>query len=271
MGIIHAIIMGLIQGLTEFLPISSSGHLYLASEFMGIKDPGAGFTAVIQMGTLVAVFIYFWQDIANITQGWFRGLFNGERQSEEWKLGTGILAGTVPIVILGLAFEDQIDTTLRTPWVIIAALAFFAIVLGLAEKFSKPYRKLDSFNVADGIVIGIWQAMALVPGSSRSGCTITGGLFSRFERATAARISFLLSIPSILGSGIYKLITEREQLLVGGLTETIIATLVAFISGYAAIAFLMNFLRSNSTWVFVIYRLILAAALALLVLTVGFS
>lgn len=268
MGILEAIILGLVQGLTEFLPISSSGHVFVTSELLKIKDPGAGFTAVIQIGTLLAVFIYFWKDIVRIFTGWLKGLTDKEaRASIDSKLGWGILAGTIPIVILGLFFEDQIDSTLRSPWVVIGALTFFGLLMGVAEMVGKRERTIEEFTVKDGVLMGLWQCLALIPGSSRSGCTITGGLFGKFDRTTSARVSFLLSVPSVLGSGVYKLLKEKDTLLGAGVSTTVVATVVSFVSGYLAIAFLMKFLQTRSTWVFVIYRVILAAVLAGMILT----
>jgi len=265
--LIQAIILGLVQGLTEFLPISSSGHLFLVPEVMGWKDAGAGFTAVIQIGTLLAVLLYFRKDLSQTLSVWIRSFSDQElRRQSEARLAWAIVLGTIPIIVAGLAFQDAIETTFRNPFVVAGALIFFALVLALAERVGKQTRTAEDFQPKDGLIMGLWQALALVPGSSRSGCTITGGLFSNFDRAAAARASFLLSIPAITLSGVYKLIQERDVLLADGATTTIVATLVAFLSGYWAIAFLMKFLQTRSTMVFVIYRLVLGAIIIALAL-----
>lgn len=266
MDLIQAVILGIIQGLTEFLPISSSGHLLLVPAVAGWKDAGAGFTAVIQIGTLLAVLIYFARDLQRTFAGWLRSLTNKElRGTAESKLGWGIVVGTIPIVVAGKAFENQIDGPLRHPLVVASMLIGMALVLWVAERVGRQDRSLEAFSVRDGLVMGLWQAVALIPGSSRSGSTITGGLFLGLERAAAARASFLLSVPAILLSGVYKLIQEREQLLGDGLAPTLVASVAAFISGYAAIAFLMKFLQTRSTLVFVIYRIILGAVILALI------
>ncbi len=255
---VQAVVMGLIQGLTEFLPISSSGHLFLVPELMRWNDPGAGFTAVIQLGTIVAVFIYFWSDLVRTFMGWARSLVDRElRGSPEARTGWAIAVGTVLIAVVGLLLERWIDTTFRSLWVVAGTLIGFGLLMGLAERVAKQTRGMDSVTVRDGAVIGVWQCLALIPGSSRSGCTITGGLFLGLDRASAARFSFLLSIPAITLSGLYKLYKERGDLLSGGWGPTLVATVVAFVSGYAAIAFLMKFLQTRTTAVFVVYRVVL--------------
>lgn len=272
MDLIQAIILGLIQGLTEFLPISSSGHLYLVPEVMGWKDAGTGFTAVIQIGTLLAVLIYFRQDLAKTLSIWFKSFGDKElRKTPEAKLAWGIVVGTIPIVVAGLAFQDFIESSARSPFIVAGTLIFFAILLAIAEKVGSQKRTQEDFKVKDGLVMGLWQALAVIPGSSRSGCTITGGLFSQFDRAAAARASFLLSIPAVTLSGIYKLVQERQTLLTDGAATTITATVVAFISGYWAIAFLMKFLQTKSTMVFVVYRVILGGVILALAFSGYFS
>lgn len=257
----QALVLGIVQGLTEFLPISSSGHLFLTTEVLGWPDPSAGFTAVIQIGTVAAVLIYFWNDLLATARSWFASL---KGRGEPWRarLGWAILVGTIPIVILGLALEKMIDRDFRHALVVASTLIILALVLAWAEKAGRRTRKLQDVTIKDGLWVGLWQAVALVPGSSRSGCTITGGLFLGFERATAARLSFLLSVPSVLGSGLYKLVKDADQL---GSTShgslgwgpTILATLTAFATGYMAIAFLMKFLQTRSTHVFIWYRIVL--------------
>lgn len=265
----QAVILGLVQGLTEFLPVSSSGHVLLASELLlGGEDVGSGFSAVIQIGTLLAVLIFFWGDLTRILGAWGRSLVSKEgRGSQDVRIAWGIAAGTVPIVLVAKLLEEQIDTVLRSPWVVVGALAVFGLLMGAAEHFGRQTKTLDDFQIRDGVMMGLWQCLALVPGSSRSGSTITGGLLLGFERATAARISFLMMVPAVGLSGVYKLVTERDELLGAGLMPTVVATVVSFLSGYAAIAFLMKFLQSHTTWVFVVYRVLVALVIAGLLLS----
>lgn len=262
----QAALYGLLQGLTEFLPISSSGHLFLLPTLFGWRDPGSGFTAVIQLGTIAAVLLYFWRDLLKTAREWMQSLTGGDRQALGARVGWAILYGSVPIVIAGLLLEKHIDATFRTAWVVGSTLIFFGLLMGVAEKVGKRSRSFEQVTLKDGLWMGLWQCLALIPGSSRSGSTITGGLFGGLERAAAARLSFLLSVPAVLGSGVYKLYKERAELLGAGLTPTLVATLVAFVSGWFAIDFLMKFLRERSTWVFVWYRV----ALGILVLGLAF-
>jgi len=260
-GILEAIVLGLVQGLTEFLPISSSGHLYLVPALFGWDDAGAGFTAVIQLGTMLAVFIYFWKDIVSTCKGWFEGIKDNESRGQEWQLGWGIFWGSIPIAIIGLTLEREIDTTFRNPYLVAATLAGLGLLLGFSDWKGRKNRTLQDFRARDGVIMGLWQCLALLPGSSRSGSTITGGLFGGFDRATAARVSFLLSIPSVTASGLYKLYKGRSELFGEGLMPTVVATAVSFLVGWWAIAFLMKFLASKNTTVFVVYRVVLAAVI----------
>lgn len=268
MELIQAIVLGLIQGLTEFLPISSSGHLFLVPTIMGWQDAGAGFTAVIQLGTILAVLIYFRKDLAKIFSVWFKSFSDKSlRDAPEVRLAWGVAVGTVPIVVLGKLLEKTIDSDFRSATVVACTLILFALLLWVAERVAKQDRDIEKITVLDGLKMGLWQCLALVPGSSRSGCTITGGLFAGFDRTTAARLSFLLSIPAIVLSGLYKLFQERAHLLGQDTVPTLVATAVAFVSGYWAIAFLMKFLQSRTTLVFIVYRL----ALGLIILGLLFS
>lgn len=265
MGLIEAIVLGLVQGLTEFLPVSSSGHVLLASEAFG-HDPGAGFTAVIQLGTLLAVLIYFWRDLGRAIGAWAKSLFDKEvRKSNDARLGWAVFYGTIPVIVIGLLLEDKIDTAFRSPLLVAIMLIAVAVVMWIAEIVSKRQRTLESVATKDGWIVGLWQALALVPGSSRSGSTIAGAMFLGMDRPTAARFSFLLSVPSVLASGAYKLFKERDVLLHEGAMPTVVATLVAFVSGYAAIAFLIAFLQKRSTGVFIGYRIVLGAVIIALV------
>ncbi len=266
MSAIEAIVLGLVQGLTEFLPISSSGHLRVVPALLGWEDPGAAFTAVIQLGTMAAVLFYFRRDLVQIARAFFHELRVPWRQrSHEAKLGWFIALGTIPIAIFGFAFSDQIESGARDLYLIGSALILFSFVMLLAEHVGRHTRELTELNGRDGLFIGFAQALALIPGVSRSGSTISAGLFCGFDRAAAARYSFLLSVPAVVLSGLFEL---RE---IGGegdnasVAATIIATVVAFLSGYAAIAWLLRYLANHTLDIFVAYRIplgILVIALA---------
>lgn len=262
MGIVEAIILGIIQGASEFLPISSTGHLRIIPSLLGWQDPGAGFTAVIQLGTLAAVLLYFRKDLLNIFTKWAGSIANKElRKESEAKIGWGIFFGTLPIMVLGYLLQDFIEGSLRSLYVVATMLIFMGLLMLVAEKATKATRKFDDVTLKDGLIVGLWQAVALIPGASRSGSTITGALFSKLDRETAARFSFLLSVPSIFAAGIYSLYKHRADILSSGLTATLIATVVSFAVGYASIAFLMSFLQKRGTTPFVAYRVILGLVL----------
>ena len=271
MDILHAVIFGIIQGLTEFLPISSTGHLRIIPALLGWGDPGAAFTAVIQFGTLVAVLFYFRKDIASIVTAVIKGIVTREFfHNRDAQMGWMIAAGTVPIVFFGLLLKHQIETTFRSLYIISASLIILAVVLMVAEAVTKrrsmrgeKLKSLDDLTWKDVMIVGLWQCVALIPGSSRSGTTITGGLFTGMNRETAARFSFLLSLPSVLAAGVLELAKEREHLFSQeiGIVNVLAATLVSGIVGYASIAFLLNYLKNHSTYLFIIYRIIVGAAL----------
>ena len=266
MDLIQALVLGLVQGLTEFLPISSSGHVLLVPLAFGWEDPGAGFTAVIQLGTVLAVLIYFWRDLVNTLRGWAMSFKDPAfRGTPEARLGWAVAIGTVPVVVIGLLLEDQIDTTFRSALVVAIMLIGIAVLMGIAELVGSRKRELSDVQTRDGVYVGLCQALALVPGASRSGSTIMGALFLGFDRAAAARFSFLLSVPSVLGSGLYKLFNDREELFSSGALPTVVATIAAFVSGYAAIAFLIAFLKRRSTLVFILYRLALGGLILVLI------
>lgn len=275
MNIFQAIVLGVVQGLTEFLPISSSAHLRIVPALFGWGDPGAAFTAIIQIGTLLAVMIYFARDIATITGAVVAGLFKGKPfETPEARTGWMIAAGTVPIVLFGLLFKHQIETVLRSLYIISASMILLAIVLAVAEwhtrsRFDRglPGKTIHEVGWKEAIFIGFAQAMALIPGSSRSGVTITGGLFMNLDRETAARFSFLLSLPSVFAAGIFELYKTRSEIMASSesLTAIVVATLFAGIVGYLSIAFLLNYLRHHTTKLFIVYRLVVGAGLLLLV------
>ncbi|HTM53897.1 MAG TPA: undecaprenyl-diphosphate phosphatase [Pirellulales bacterium] len=268
---LQAVILGLVQGLTEFLPISSTAHLRIVPALLGWNDPGPAFSAVIQLGTLVAVLGYFRNDIVQIASAWLRGILSWRPlATHDSRMGWMMIVGTIPIVVCGLVFKDQIEHQFRTLPVIAGALVVLAILLALAEGFAAWRRRqghaarhLEQTTWADAIVVGTAQALALVPGSSRSGVTITAGLFDGLERETAARFSFLLAIPSIFAAGVFQLWTARQALV--GTSESlallVIATLAALVSGYASIAFLLGYLKKHSTLIFILYRLVLGGLL----------
>ncbi len=253
---LQAVVLGIVQGLTEFIPISSTAHLRIVPALVGWEDPGAAFSAVIQIGTLLAVVIYFRQDIARITRGIFQG-------GEAARLGWMIAVGTLPIVGAGLLLKEWITTSFRSLWVISGSLIALALVLWLAERVAGKRRTLEEVGWGDAIVIGLAQVLALVPGASRSGVTITAGLFTGLTRETAARFSFLLSLPAVFAAGMYELVSAREVLLAsrGEMLNLVLATLFSAVSGYAAIAFLLGYLRRHSTYLFIGYRLVLGLAL----------
>lgn len=264
MGILEAVVYGVVQGLTEFLPISSTAHIRIVPSLLGWHDPGASFTAVIQVGTLLAVLLYFWKDLVSVFLGWLKSL-GRKPDTLDAKIGWGIVIGTVPIVVLGFIFKEQIKSAeVRSLYVVSAMLIGMGLVLLAAERFSKRTRSFEDLTVKDGVWVGLWQAIALIPGASRSGSTISGALFAGLNRTTAARFSFLLSVPSICAAAVLELVEERHALLGAGVIPTLIATAVSFVVGYASIAYLMRLLQSKSTMGFIVYRIGLGIALLVL-------
>lgn len=264
--LIEAIILGLVQGLTEFLPISSSAHLRILGEFLpSAQDPGAAFTAITQIGTEAAVVVFFWRDIVRIIGSWFRSLTGRvPRNDPDARMGWLIIVGSIPIVVLGLLFQDQIETTLRSLWLVAGMLIFFGVLLGIADMVGAKKRRLNDLTVGHGVVYGFAQSLALIPGVSRSGGTITAGLFMGYERAAAARYAFLLAIPAVFGSGFYQLVKSWNEPAVFTLGETAAATLVAFVVALAVIAFFMRWISKHSFLPFVIYRVALGSLLLVL-------
>jgi len=264
MSITEAIILGLVQGLTEFIPISSTAHLEIVPVLLGWGDPGAAASAVIQFGTWLAAVIYFFRDIVRLVAGFFRGLVNrrplADVDSREAWL---VVIGTLPIVILGLVLKKHIESTFRGLWVITTMVIVVAVLLLIAELVARRQRlrQFDQMNVADAVAIGLGQCLALIPGSSRSGSTIMAALFRGVERATAARYSFLLSIPAVGGAGFLELFHERHHLAQLGWTPILISIAVAFVFGYASIWFLLRYLRTHTTYIFIWYRFALGAVM----------
>ena len=260
MSLLEAIVLGIAQGLTEFLPISSTAHLRIIPAFAGWDDPGAAFTAVTQLGTMAAVLIFFREDLRRVSRTWLVSLRDRRRrQDPDARLGWYILLATIPIGVLGLAFKDQIETGARDLYLNATALIALGLVLLQAERAGRRNRGMESLNAGDGVAVGFAQALALIPGVSRSGATITAGLFRGLERPAAARFSFLLSVPAVVLSGLLELgsILSGEEGEGTGLGELLIATVLAFVVGYASIAFLLRFLATHSTKVFVAYRVAL--------------
>ena len=263
MSLIEEIVLGVTQGLTEFLPISSTAHLRIVPAFFGWDDPGAAFTAVVQLGTMAAVLIYFRRDLLRITGTWLASLRDPSRRRDlDARLGWYLVIGTVPIAIFGFIFRDQIESGARNLYLIGSALIALGLVLLYAERVGSHSRKLEQITTRDGVTIGLAQALALIPGVSRSGATITAGLFEGLDRTSAARFSFLLSVPAVVLSGLFELRHfGTSDGTVGGL---VVATLLAFVTGYASIAFLLRWLTTHSTAVFVAYRVGLGAVVIVL-------
>jgi undecaprenyl-diphosphatase len=264
--IIKAIVLGIVQGLTEFLPISSTAHLRIVPALFGWEDPGAAYSAVIQIGTMLAVVIYFFKDLLKISSKVVMNLKNKKFITDyESKLGWYIIIGTIPIIIFGLLLENLIENEFRSLYVISFSLIFFAIILGIAEKLSKKNLDLKDITLGKALIVGFAQALALIPGASRSGVTITGGLFAGFNREAAARFSFLLSVPAVLLSGLYEFYKILPVLTDQSALSLIVATVTSFLSGILAIELLLRYLRTHSTFVFVLYRIALGILLLVLI------
>jgi undecaprenyl-diphosphatase len=266
-NLLQAIVLGIVQGLTEFLPISSSGHLRIVPALLGWDDPGAAFTAVIQLGTMAAVVLYFRADLLRIVFAWLASLREPERRGDlDARMGWYLIIGTIPISILGLAFKDQIENGARDLYITGAMLIVFGLVLLAAENASSRDRSVQTLTRRDAVVVGFAQALALIPGVSRSGATISAGLFLGFDRVAAARFSFLLSIPAVVLSGLFELkgVVDGSAAGAVGVGPTFVATVLAFVTGYASIAFLLRYLTTHTTGVFVSYRVVLGVSVLVL-------
>jgi len=262
MSIVQAIVLGLVQGLTEFIPISSTAHLEIVPVLLGWGDPGAAASAVIQFGTWLAAIIYFRRDVVRLTVGIFRKPFASVDSREAWL----VVIGTVPIVILGLVLKKHIESTFRGLWIVTAMVVIVAVLMLLAEAYARRLQLKDfaQLDVKDAVAIGLGQCLALVPGASRSGSTIMAALFRGVDRPTAARYSFLLSIPAVGGAGLLELFHERHHLATLGWTPILVSIGVAFVSGYASIWFLLRYLRTHTTHIFIYYRFVLGAVMIVL-------
>jgi undecaprenyl-diphosphatase len=279
MTLLQAILLGIVQGLTEFIPISSTAHLVLASRVMKLALSPEQLTssiAVVQLGTLIAVLIYFARDIWNISVAFIRDHLallskknaGGRGLSHEAKLGWLVVIGSLPVAIVGLLFKKQIEGTFtKNLWVIATMMVVIALLLALAEVVGKKQREMKDLTVKDALAVGFAQCLALIPGSSRSGSTIMGGLFAGEARDTAARFSFLLSIPAIAASGLLEMKEALHRLPHGSLTTLAVGTLVSGIVGYLSIWFLLRFLRTHTTGIFIAYRLVVGGAIIILLLT----
>jgi len=273
--VLEALILGIVQGLTEFLPISSSAHIRIVGEFMNkAQDPGARFTAITQIGTELAVLIFFRNDIKAILVSWFRQVLKRAELSTEEKgqarMGWLIIIGSVPIVVLGYFGRDIITNDLRSLWLIASVMIVFGVILGIADKYGKSERSLEQLNTKHGVLYGTAQALALIPGVSRSGATIAMGRFLGYSREASLRYSFLLALPAVFGSGFYQL---KDAFYADGapnvfsIPETFVATAVAFGVGYVVIAWILKFVSTRSFMPFIIYRVVLGSALLVLLAT----
>lgn len=256
----QAVVLGAVQGLTEWLPISSTAHLRVVPALAGWSDPGAAFTAVSQLGTLLAAVVYFRRDIVAILTG----------RSEDGagsQLLLPILLGTIPVVVGALLFKKMIRSDFRSMWVVAGSMVGFAVLLAIAERLKRTDRTLESVTAKDGLVVGLGQMFALIPGASRSGTTITASLFAGLERATAARFSFLLSLPAVFLAGAYEMLDARKEMSGSLMRPTIVATVAAFIVGLASIDWLMKFLKKHPTTVFIAYRLVVGCGILAMLAT----
>lgn len=265
MTILQAIVLGFIQGLTEFLPISSSAHLRIAGDLLGWGDPGAAFTAIVQIGTELAVLVYFAKDIWRIIKAWFSSMpwvktNRLDMSNADVRMGWIVIAATFPIAILGVLFQDVIETNLRNLYIVATVLALFALALGAADRCGAQEKRLEEMTLKDGIIIGFGQALALIPGVSRSGGTITTGLILGYTREAAARASFLLAVPAVLAAGFFELFKTVGSGTID-VVPTAVGTLTAFVVGYAVIVWFLKLVSTRSYAPFVIYRIFLASAI----------
>ncbi len=268
MEILHAVLLGIIEGVTEFLPVSSTGHLTIAEKLLGydITDPAlTAFTAFIQTGATLATVIYFRKDLARIFSAWFSGIFKGNRDTPDYRMGWGIIIGSIPIALVGLLFRHQIETGLRSLWLVAAGLLVWSGVMYLAEKYGNQKRTEKSTTWKDTLFVGVMQCVALIPGVSRSGATISASLFRGFDRVTATRLAFFLSIPALFAAGIFEVVIRADEIdRQIGWAPTVVATVVSFIVAYGAVAWLLKFIGTHSFRSFIYYRLALGSILVVL-------
>jgi undecaprenyl-diphosphatase len=266
----QVVVLAVVQGVTEFLPVSSSGHLAIVSRVFFADDAGASFTAVTQLGTEAAVLVYFARDIARILTAWFSGLRTAAHRTADYWLGWYVIVGTIPICVLGLLFKGEIRSGVRNLWVIATALVVFSAVIALAERLGKQTRDVEQLTWRDAVVVGIAQTLALVPGVSRSGATISAGLFLGQQRELSARFGFLLAIPAVLASGLFSLPDAFHPVLEGMSAtgaQLLVATAIAFVVGLAAVAWFLRFLVRHNMYWFVGYRVVAGVAVLILLAT----
>jgi len=267
MSWLQVVVLSIVQGLTEFLPVSSSGHLAIVSRVFFADDAGASFTAVSQLGTELAVLVFFAKDIARIVVAWFTGLFDKARRDVDYRMGWFVIIGTIPICVLGLLFKDEIRGGVRNLWLVASALIVFSVVIAAAEYFGRQTRHAEQLSWRDSIIVGLAQCLALVPGVSRSGATISAGLFLGIDRELAARFGFLLAIPAVFASGLFSL-PDAFAPVTAGMSATgaqlAVSVLIAFVVGYAAISWFLKFLVSHSMYWFVGYRVVLGTVVLIL-------
>ncbi len=270
MSWLQVVVLSILQGLTEFLPVSSSGHLAIASRVFFDDDAGASFTAVSQLGTEAAVLVYFARDIVRIVKAWWAGLFDAVRRNADYWLGWWVIIGSIPIGVIGLLFKDQIRTGARNLWLVATALIVFSLVIAAAEYAGRQSRRVEQLTWKDSIIVGVAQCLALVPGVSRSGATISAGLFLGMERELAARFGFLLAIPAVFASGLFSLpdafAPVGEGMAASG-AQLLISTVIAFVVGFAAVAWFLRFLVRHSMYWFVGYRIALGVVVLVLLWT----
>jgi len=268
--IIKAVVLGIIQGLSEFLPISSTAHLRIIPSFFGWQDIGAAYTAVIQVGTMIAIIIYFWKDLFNMFTSFIASIKEKTYMSKpHTRLLFMVCIGTIPILIFGYLFKDFIRNEFRSMYVMAGSLIIFSLIIFAGERYTKRNVTIDKLSIIDSIIIGFFQSLALIPGTSRSGSTITGGFFRNMDRESAARYSFLLSIPAILISGLYELYSERASLFASGSStiSLIVATVVSGVVGYISIWFLLSYLKKHSLMIFIVYRILFGILIIILLST----
>lgn len=272
MQVWHAIIMGVIEGITEFLPISSTGHLTIAEKMLGysISDSSiTAFTAIIQSGAVLATVVYFWKDISRVLMAWIRGLFVKKyRKNNDYKYGWAIIIGSIPIAIIGILFKDEIETVLRSLWFVAIALILWSLVMWWADKKAKQNLHEEDITWRDTLAVGIAQCLALIPGVSRSGATMSAGLLRNFDRVAVTKLSFFLSIPALSAAGILQIISKHSVIGASvGWTATIIATLISFVVAYISVAWLLKFVAKHDYSVFIWYRVIVGVLLLIALAT----
>lgn len=272
MQVWHAIILGVIEGITEFLPISSTGHLTIAEKMLGysISDSSiTAFTAIIQSGAVLATVVYFWKDISRVLMAWIRGLFVKKyRKNNDYKYGWAIIIGSIPIAIIGILFKDEIETVLRSLWFVAIALILWSLVMWWADKKAKQNLHEEDITWRDTLAVGIAQCLALIPGLSRSGATMSAGLLRNFDRVAVTKLSFFLSIPALSAAGILQIISKHSVIGASvGWTATIIATLISFVVAYISVAWLLKFVAKHDYSVFIWYRVIVGVLLLIALAT----